>query len=236
MYSKGEFFGGEKKSPSKYSIIKFEKNVRIVFKDNDRLYLVPKIKIYTKDVLNEKGQVIDNIVVKQDTVMLIYAMMSGNKKGLLYTLENFRNEAPTFFEAEETVQDLTISNDDLKTFSYQLGTPSQVIKKNSEMVQKFAIKKTSIADADSIYRFYDSKLNDIVFSFSEQLDKENESKLFKTVFVYGKISKEKSMVNLEIPRRETVYKIKRIYNFDIDLYKEIFEKFSTDIKKLDLKK
>jgi hypothetical protein len=231
MYSKGEFFAGNENLPSKNSIVKFERTVRIVYKDDAKLYIVPKVKMYTKDILNEAGKVVDNVLVKQDTVILVYCVQNGNKKGLLYTLKNFRGETPTTFNADKMMQELTITNEDLKTFDYQLGTPKQIIKNGSEIVHKFSIEKTTFADADSIYRFYNSDLNNVEFSFSKDLDKKNRAKLYKTVFVFSKIPAEKSMVNIEIPRRETLYEIRCIDHFDVGLYNEIFNKFSTDIKK-----
>ncbi|MCY1544836.1 hypothetical protein D9M68_807430 [compost metagenome] len=126
------------------------------------------------------------------------------------------------------IEDVLIGKDGLNALNYELGQPLETKKYGRKLMEKFAIKKISVFDVDSIYRYYDKELNDIEFSFSPGLDAKKKSKLYKTLFIQNPIPKGVYSPDFEIPRREAVYELILIKGEDPLKYKKIIDRFKQD--------
>lgn len=223
--SHGEFFSPEKK------LLKIGNSIKIVIKNSNLLYITPYIKIKTENIRDNNDNIIGDKVVKADTSYIVYALKKGDRRGLKFTLENFRNENGIIINADSLSLALGFSD---KAFNYELGTPNTLVQNGNKKIEKYATKKTNIGEADSIYRYYDESLKKIDFSFSKRLDEQNKSKLYKTTFIYNKIPKGAFLPDMEVPRRELWYEMKIGKDKNLKRLEEILLKFEKERKKLNL--
>lgn len=191
---------GEVFMPGQKTIAVLENNIKIADLGDYRLYITPYIKTKSKLTFDDDDNVIDQKLISTDTTYEVLAINRNEKKGLRYTLENFRNEKGKVMGIDTFMEEVELTEATFKTFDYDLGVPASVTKNGTKKIERFGHQKVNYAEADSIYRYYDSDLQDINFSFSERLDKENGSKLYKTTFVFNKIPKGVLLPDTEIPR------------------------------------
>ncbi len=86
IYREGQFFDMEQKIVARIANFK-----RIAFNGDARLYIVPVIKLGTKQTVDKDGNPSAE-VTKRDTSYIIYAFNKGDKRGFQYNYENFKTE------------------------------------------------------------------------------------------------------------------------------------------------
>lgn len=144
----------------------------------------------------------NEIVPTTDTVFRYFIVKNKDSVGLEYeSLDPITKGRK--FRLDSLLIQLGINQKNMKIFALNLGTPAKVEKIFAlSKVEKY-FTKNGDGDADSIYRYYDSKLKNISFSFAHELDKVNDSKLYKTRFIYLPKTKDK-------PRQELITEIKEV--------------------------
>ncbi|MFI5450571.1 hypothetical protein ACHMWN_00265 [Pedobacter sp. UC225_61] len=184
----------------------------------------------TKDILDNTGKKIDNVVTKQDTSYIVHVFQKGSKNGLSYHLDSFKEEKGIVFNIDSLLQTLGLDKQNMLLLNLDLGKPDKVIKEKNVVIEKFSFTKKSASDPDSAYRYYDRRLRNVDFSFSERLDKQKNSKLVKTLFIYNQTSGIDGPKKYTIPRRVMGTSMARV-NLNVDRIKEVFEKFRKEIEK-----
>jgi hypothetical protein len=220
--SNGQFFNLEK-----MSLFNVGKKTRIIFKDNIEIYLSARVRFLKTNQIDINGE----DIMKGDTSYIVYVITKGFKTGLKYSLDNFKTDKGVTFDFDSLKNGLGLTKENLGSLNLELGNPTEIIK-GKITLEKFAIKKTSPTEPDSIYRYYDDSLNEVDFSFSRKLDNEHKKKLFKTSFIFNKITKGVALPNNEIPRRENVWQFSLINSENTKKYLEIIEKFKLDNENL----
>jgi hypothetical protein len=229
-----------------YKIIEYRDEVRTVKgeSDNDDIGSF-KIAYYGKytayevwsanyDVANTKnieGKIVNELVPSNDTTYKYFMVEKGKKIGLCYNSIN--DSAPKAFHLDSLEERLTIIRNYMDVYSLDLGKPISVTKnhKAKTEIERYFTKQSK-EDADSIYRFYDKKLIDIDFSFSPRLDREKNSKLFMTLFVYLQKKKGTDIDSIKTERSVSIRKLDIAYNKGMIA---LFEKFGKDIKTFNFK-
>lgn len=222
-------------SLDKQAIYNIGNSFKIIYNDDCMLYMIPIFKQDRVPILDNIGKKTELKVVGVDTSYTAYVIKIGGLEGFKYTVEKLNEEKGTVFRLDSLLEDLLISSNNLIHFSHELGTPSEEFKTRKLLVEKYAIKKTASSDPDSVYRYYDSKLKNIKFTFSEGLDARRNRKLYKTSFIHNAVPNVKLTSEQRIPRRELFYQILRVEEKNTRLFEEIFSKFKKDTKTLKLR-
>lgn len=205
---------------------------RLVFKGNDKLYVVSYPKTYYKLNLNEKGETASQEETKRDTVVVVYATHKGEQSGIAYTFEKSKIRKRGPFNVDSLVKALGYTSQNFKSLGIDWGKPGEVIKEKTLVTEKFLVRKTVPAEPDSIYRYFDSRLKDVDFSFAPDLDRQYQSKLVKFLAVFRVLPKNTLLPDSKIPRRMVMENSMRIVTEkDPRNYAEIFETFKLDRKK-----
>ncbi|WP_379091939.1 hypothetical protein [Pedobacter sp. UC225_65] len=205
-----------------------ENTIRIVFKDNQRLYIIPRIKVDVQDVLDENGKKIGEKGVYTDTSYIAYAWNIGDKKGLQYKLEKFQTDSAIIVPTDSILQDFGFTDKDFASFDIDLPPPESVIKNGTKKIEKYPLQKKHFSGVDSIYRYYDTDLKHVDFSFSKKNDEQNNSKLYKIAFIFNKIPKGVFLPDMEVPRRESFYEMVIGSDKDMDRLEKLFKKAKSD--------
>lgn len=79
---------------------------------------------------------------------------------------------------------------------------------------------------DSIYLYYNRQLGNIVFSFSEELDRLKKTKLCKARFIYN--PRPAGRYPIDLPRRELLFQIEEAPITDQNEVIDLFERFKKD--------
>lgn len=216
----------------KKSIENFEKITKIAFYKDLKLCLVPTIHVQLKDTEDLKSS--DGIFVKPDTSFMAFIFNKTDSIGLSYNFDNFSNEEGKLFNVDSLLKVLTLREDDLKSLGANFGRLDEVSVNGHCKIEKFVVQKTSAQDPDSVFRYYNKNLKDIDFTFSKVLDNKNSSKFYKTLFIYNPVS-DKMVLDHDIPRREICYEFYVLNQDRIQVYRDIFKKFSEEIRKNEYK-
>ncbi|TCC88039.1 hypothetical protein EZ428_20160 [Pedobacter frigiditerrae] len=200
---------------------------KIAFSGDKRLLIEERASLTTKDILDNNGKKIDEIVTKEDISYVVYVYQKGSKNGLSYHLDSFRQEKGIVFNVDSIIKGLSL--DQQPVLSIDLGKPIEVLKEKDVEIEKFLNSKKKPSDPDSIFRYYDRGLRNIDFSFSEKLDRQKNSKLVKTLFIYNQTNVLEGSKEYTTPRRVMETSMNRI-NQDVNLLKEVFLKFESDKK------
>lgn len=204
----------------------FRKRTKIAFYKDLRMCVVPIIKLQPLNSIVEKDTV---TFVSKDTTYISFVFRKTDKFGLSYTFDNFKNEKGKIFKVDSLLQDLTLREQDLKSLSTDFGEIIETVENDGARVEKILVKKLSPQDPDSIFRYYNKDLEGIDFTFSKDLDKKNNSKLYKTLFIFNPINKG-LLSNDGIPSRQIYYEMYKIIDKP-QIYKDIFIKFIKDLAK-----
>ena len=237
--SRGEFF-----NRSVDKVADLSKSVEMYDDGRDIFYMVSLIKTESRmheSKKNDQRAVGDTTIyyeeelLSMDTVYTLYVLKKGNERGLKYPFENFGNETGHLFHIDSLLEYIHLAEPDLTYFSADLGQPVQVEKNGDKMVEKFLIAKQSIAEPDSIYRFYDKRLAPFSFSFSKTFDAKNRSKLCETRYIFNEIPKG-VIYHMAIPKRVNYYKMQLVESLDKKTIDSILHKFDGDWEKNPLAK
>lgn len=158
-------------------------------------YEVVKSTVVNKVIENE-------IAPTTDTVFRYFLVKNKDSIGLAYDNLNVETKG-TKFQLDSLLERLTINEKNMEVFALDLGVPIDVEKAGKSVKIEKYYTKSDPQDADSIYRYYDSRLKNIPFSFAPELDKQNNSKLYKTRLIYLPKTKDK-------PREELITEIKEV--------------------------
>lgn len=194
-------------------------------------YLIYEVSSTSYNVVKSEingNNIVNKLYPSNDTTYVYFVIKKGEAQGLKYG--SLAATKTTVFKMDSLENALGIFKENMKIFEVDLGKPKSIVnssvKKNLRVERYFTKKYES--DADSIYRYYDDNLIDIDFSFSNRLDKEKKSKLWRTDFIYlPKSVKNQKGELLKIPRTESLTFIEEI---DIKYNRELMDLFKRFIK------
>lgn len=221
----GQFFDTKRKS-----LFTLGHTTKVVFNGTNRLFIEARMSLTTKGIFDNTGKKVDEVITKQDTSYMVYVFEKGRKNGISYHLDSFKEKHGTVFNVDSIIKELSLDDQNNQILNMDLGRPNEVLREKQVVLEKFLLSKKKPSDPDSIYRYYDRGLRNIDFSFSKKLDRQKNSKLVKTLFIYNQTNVLERSKEYTIPRRVMETSMVRV-NKDIDYLKEIFEKFQKDKKK-----
>lgn len=197
---------------------------KIAHYNNWTLYEVQSIKgNVTTEFVGDS--IVNKMYPSKDFITRYFVIKNGAKTGIKY--DSLVTALPRKFRLDSLLEMLTINEGNLKGFGMDQGKPTKVkIEGANDIVlieQYFAKEGTSTID--SIYRYYDKRLNDIGFSFSKKLDSEKKSKLHKISYIFLP-NKNGALSN----RSEIDFEIKKVSVERKDQKKlsEVFNRFKND--------
>ena len=197
-----------------------QSELKIVYNGDVILYEVPSIELKVFGTTIDSGRLIKKFL-PYDTTYSYYIIKEGFNQGLQY--DSAEVITPNVFKKDSLLKSINLDMASLNVYGIDLGKPISVIKGRNFQIEKYG--KLLEADPDSIYRYYDSGLNNLPFSFSPLLDKEKNKKLWKTVFIYHR-SKDKN--NRPKPRIEAITKIEEIKDYIPKVYLYLFQRFEKE--------
>lgn len=206
-------------------------NLKIVWKGENRIYMALRIRNKIKDIFDDNGNKIDQIVTKKDTSYFYYIIKKDAKEGLMYK-EDSKDNSGVVFKLDSMMKFLSIDSSSYKILELELNNPIEVVKHKEQKIEKYAFKKTSITDPDTIYRYYDRDLTNVDFTFSKLLDKKNNSKLVKTIFIFNQQPKAIAKTNEDIPKREMSWEMKTGKIDNLEKLNGYIQQFEVERKKL----
>lgn len=202
---------------------------RIARYDNCTLYEVRSIKgkVIT-EVIGDS--IVNKMYPSKEYITRYFVVKNGAKTGLKY--DSLVTDLPRKFRLDSLLEMLTLNERNLKAFEIDLGKPAKVKiedANNAVLIEQF-FAKTGSSTVDSIYRFYDKRLNDMDFSLSKKLDSTKRSKLHKISYIFLP-TKDKNG-NLS-DRRKLDIEIKKVMieGEDKDKLIAIFNRFKNDSNK-----
>ncbi|KQC01330.1 hypothetical protein [Pedobacter sp. Hv1] len=203
----------------------------IGFKDEDRVFVVYKIRE------NRSNQSVKlERKIEKDTIVLYYLINKNSSRGLVYGHDRVNQFNGRIFNLDSLLLDRGIDSNNFRVLSLDLGQPAEIIQKDKyQKMERYLFKKTTTADPDSIIRHYDSQFKKFDFTFSNSLDRINDSKLVKTQIIYNGVAKQIAQSDVDIPRREMIWEMKTDKKVDKKLLAVYFKKFKTDSENLKLK-
>ena len=163
-----------------------------------------------------------------DTTYLYYVSKKDDSKGILYNA--VASKAVMTYSKDSLIRALNFDEESLRIFSVKLPKPVETLKNKLGKieVEKFDSKILE-TDADTIYRYFNDKLKKVDFTFSKNLDKEKDSKLSKTTFIYLKDNKPNSQ-----PRIISHTGIRKIEARNPKELTQLFGRFTEDSKLFNL--
>lgn len=141
-------------------------------------------RVYHTNTLQQNGKIINEVRATNDSTFKFFIVNKTNDKGFFYN--SIEDENGQKFSLDSLKESIGINNSNLEIFGIDLGIPKEIIKSDhsrSIIVERYDSKVLK-DDADTIFRYYNSELKSIPFSFSPSLDSMKNSKLYKTRFIY----------------------------------------------------
>lgn len=204
--------------------------VGIIYYDDFTIIKIP-ITEQTSIVNSEdNGRIVETILNSQiKNEYFIYQ----NKKGYGLLFQSLNDSLPEKFPIDSILNTWTFKN--WKFFNEDLD--SLVFTKsefNGDTKQTWVpTMKPDLSYADSTYLFFSKSLNNLPFSFSPELDRVHNSKLYKVKMIYNSITDD---ANTTIPRREYLFEIKKSNTNDIHPIINFIHENKELLKKIDLLK
>jgi hypothetical protein len=204
-------------------ILEIKNNIGIAFYHDYILYKTTLITIKSKG----------NDIYLDDTTgtksYRYFILKKGEKKGLVLSASNKWQP----FNYANFLESNGLNFDKYDFFKLDLGKPNEVVvnpKTKEIIIEKFENKLKGESEPDSLYRYYNSDLVNIDFSFNPEFDTKAHSKLYKIGVLYYSNSKsaQRSPNGKKI---ETFWKIEKpVYNESVSLLK-LFNQFILERKK-----
>lgn len=111
-----------------------------------------------------------------------FVIKNSQEKGLSF---NDVSSAGKSFSLDSLLKSNGMDSLNKRIISVDFGSPNELIKaKNGKIIlEKFYNLKKESDSPDTVFRYYNDQLKDISFSLSPSLDKEKQSKLYKSLLV-----------------------------------------------------
>ncbi|WP_410220188.1 hypothetical protein [Pedobacter sp.] len=201
------------------------------FKDDHVIYKLPKIE-YKDSRTKMRNDTIDLEFFNPDTTFRYFVAKNNSDFGIEYDNNlNRKNKV----NMDSLLKEIGVHPSMFGAYKLDLGKPAKIEKQTTDIqIEKYLNKKLVEDDSDSIYRYFDKSLVEINFSFSPSLDKEKNSKLFKTSFIHTYNDKKVNRKN--ILRSEFYSEFKRISIVDPSFYISLIKKYEHDKKIMGLSK
>ncbi len=216
-------------------VFNIDNSLRIAFYKEYRIHVYPRITQYNKEVKDATGKTIDEVAYRLDTTYTYIVSMKGNNLGLKYSSLIDPNSRGKRFNLDSLNRANGLYSSNFKVYNApRLGDPIEVIRNDGGKVilERFLVPKEKNNYPDSIYRYYDETLKEIDFSFIPELDQKHNSKLVRVSMVFNPIAK--GLYAIAIPRRESFWEMKEIYEKNPGAYLQLIERFKKDSKGMDL--
>ncbi|MBE9602374.1 hypothetical protein [Pedobacter sp. MC2016-24] len=201
---------------------------KIAHYNNCTLYEVQSIKgNVTTEFVGDS--LVNKVYPSKDFITRYFVVKNGAKTGIKY--DSLVTNLPRKFPLDSLLEMLTINEGNLKGLGMDLGRPAKVKIEgaNDDVLIEHYFAKEGSSTIDSIYRFYDKRLNDIGFSFSKKLDSEKKSKLHKISYIFLPTKNKNGVLSA---RSKIDFEIKKISFERRDQEKliEVFGRFKYDSK------
>ncbi|MFD0940027.1 hypothetical protein [Pedobacter boryungensis] len=176
-----------------------------------------------------KGDTILNeFTPSNDTTYNYFVIKNKDKEGLRYDSLNSLNGSN--FKLDSLLELINIDSINLKIFSVDLGIPYKIIKTKDKTLEVFLDNTKN--GTDTIYRSFDKGMKDLDFSFSKLLDRQKNSKLYKTRFVQFLQVKNYYSAQKFVKRTDITDEIRRVEINNKKSFIKLFEKFEHQRKNL----
>ncbi|MFA6276500.1 MAG: hypothetical protein WC622_07110 [Pedobacter sp.] len=166
-----------------------------------------------------------------DTIITYYVAKKNLNYGISYDCFGNTKKYPV----DSLLKALAIHDSMKGIYSYVFGKRALIVrnkKTNNITLEKYDVKKKILTDPDTVYKYYDYNLKGINFSFSPTLDKQNNSKLWKILFVFTPQNKKDRSLWQKL---EVSMQIEKIKSQDNRNYIKLINRFKNDSKELSLK-
>lgn len=203
-------------SYEKDTVFELRNNIKIAYYKDYSLY-------QTKTITLSPGpdNSSDTYIDLKDTVGVstykYFIIKKGEKKGLLFD----RKANPKAYDLDIMLKRDGLNFKDFPFFCLDVGKPAQTEKNstNGDVIEKFANPVKGPLEPDSLYRYYNTKLSDVNFTFCDHFDKIQQNKLWKIGLIYHKKEGKAGIV-----RREAYWKFAP-YENDDQLFLTMFKQF-----------
>lgn len=203
-------------------------STKIAYWGDYSMYIVTLLRQKTNDVYDKQTQTMTSTVIKTDTAYLYHVIKNGSKAGLVYGGDKVDTLKGKTFHLDTLFKYQGMNYDSYRGLSLDLGQPTETVNlSETEKIEKYFYKKTKKGDPDSIYRYYDTRLKNIDFTYSPSLDKKSQSKLVRTRLIYNPTHDLIEGQNTFIPRREMNWSLTKI-NLPKSTLRIYFDKFIKD--------
>lgn len=203
-----------------------ESGIDIIYHKDYIIYKLPLIT-YKDNVTTFKGDSIDVHFTNPDTTFRYFVIKSNNHFGMKY--EKLDSKKGSRFSLDSLLKEIGIHPSMQDVFSMDLGKPKAIVQRNNHIqIYKYLNKKLAPSDPDSIYRFFNNNLNKIAFSYSPMLDKQHNSKLFRTSFIY--LYKKSNSEN--VLKLDTYSELKEISLVKPEGYIALIDNYENDVKSI----
>ena len=155
-------------------------NLIIAYYKNYILYCVPSTSFILKKSSVHKDTIFNEIIPSNDTTYTYFVVENKAKTGRRYNSLSSSNGSN--FALDSLLKLINIDSSNLKIFSVDLGKPYKIIRQNNSIEEIFLVHNAN--GADTTYRYFDKKLSDLHFSFSQQLDKQKKASYIKLEWSY----------------------------------------------------
>lgn len=155
--------------------------INIIYINNYIIYKIPKL-VYVENFKTITRDTIRMDFIKPDTIFNFYVTEKNRSLGIRYN--SIDSSDGKIFAVDSLLKEHGIHSSMFGVYSLNLEKPSQILKLSQTItVKKYLNKKLVNSDPDSIYRYFDSSLKDIEFTYSRALDSIEKNKLVETCFI-----------------------------------------------------
>ena len=174
----------------------------IIQKNDIYMYVISRPYENSYITYNKNDSIIDE-KVQTGVSYNYYVFYKKEKSGTKY--DSLDAKKGTNFQTDSLVHSKNYFKSGINLDSnYKLASKKSATKFN-EIETYCIIKKLDENDPDSVYLSFSSKLNKVPYSFSNEIDREHQMKLFKIQIIYNPLKKGK--FSFPLPRRELLFEI-----------------------------
>ncbi|MFA6278143.1 MAG: hypothetical protein WC622_15445 [Pedobacter sp.] len=203
--------------------------INIIYYNDYTIYKTRNIT-YSKSIETIKGDTTFAGFIDPDTSYRHFVIKRKDGFGLYY--DEDRTKKAVRFSIDSLLKAIALNASNLRVYNLELGIPTEAVQEGYVKIEKYLNKKTVPQDPDSIYRYFDSRLSKMDFSYSPLLDQKANSKLFKTSFIYIYDRKERkdSVIRSEFYSEMKEIKITKPADFIL-----LIKRYENDAKRMNLK-
>lgn len=190
------------------------------FNDSYTIYKLPSIQLKDRSI-RKRNDTIDVVLSNPDTTFRYFVLRESEDNGIEYG-----NDLKMIgrFSLETLLRNNGLHPDMFGAYALKLTEPASIEKNGSVTIERYLNNKLAEGDSDSIYRYFDTRLNRSKFSFAPDLDNGKKGKLYKTSFV--------NIYSGAISRTEFYAEFKEVAVRDSDKISRLASSYPADQKKL----